>query len=279
MTDFDILSLKQEIKEPRNRLLKHPVYQNLNDIESIRIFMEYHVFAVWDFMLLLKSLQRKLTSVDEVWVPSANRTARRLINEIVFGEESDLDINGQASSHFEMYLDAMKQAGAELGIIQGLLDKSLEGHSLKSLIRYNVAEVDKARLEFIRCTYEILRENKLHAIAAAFTFGREDLIPDLFTGIVKDLNTKFGGDLSAFVYYLERHIELDADEHGPMAERMIRELCGNDLSKWEEAKKASQKALDARLKLWDAILLAIQQRQSQAQLIQPQVLPEPEPLA
>ena len=227
--------------------------------------MEHHVYAVWDFMLLLKSLQRKLTSTDEVWIPTENRTARRLINEIVFGEESDLDCNGRPASHYEMYLDAMKQIGAQVEDINRLVQKSKEGHNLKSLVKFNVAEIAKAQLEFVRCSYDIIKEGKAHAIAAAFTFGREDLIPDLFTEIVRDLNQRFGGELSAFVYYLERHIELDADEHGPMAEEMIRELCGNDLQKWEDVKKASQKALDARLKLWDAIYAAIQQsRQNQS---------------
>lgn len=260
-TDFDILSVKAAIADQRKQLLEHPVYGVLNDLPSLRIFMEYHVYAVWDFMLLLKSLQRKLTSTADVWVPSDNRMARRLINEIVLGEESDIDCNGAPASHYEMYLDAMKQIGADTRAINRLMEKSKQGHSLKSLMKYNVAEVEKARLDFVRCSYDFIKEDKTHVVAAAFTFGREDLIPDLFTEIVRDLNQRFAGDLNAFVYYLERHIELDADEHGPMAEMMIRELCGDDLQKWEDVKKASQKALDARLKLWDAIYAAILQEQ------------------
>lgn len=266
MTDFDILSVKAAISDTRKKLLQHPIYQDLNDLPSMRIFMEHHVFAVWDFMLLLKALQRKLTSVDEVWVPTENRVARRLINEIVWGEESDLDLNGQPSSHYEMYLDAMKQIGADVRSVNHLVQKASEGHSLKSLMKYNVAEIESSRLNFVRVSYEIIKEGKLHAIAAAFTFGREDLIPDLFTEIVRDLNNRFQGELSAFVYYLERHIELDADEHGPMAEQMIRELCGNDQQKWEEAKQASQKALDARLQFWDAIHAAIRQQKRNPEL-------------
>jgi hypothetical protein len=269
MTDFDILSVQSNIAAQRKKLLEHPVYSELNDLPSLRLFMEYHVYAVWDFMLLLKSLQRKLTSVDAVWVPTENRTARRLINEIVLGEESDIDCNGNPASHYEMYLDAMKQIGADVAPINHLVEKSKDGHTLKSLLKYNVAEIEKDRLEFVRCSYDVIKEGKTHAIAAAFTFGREDLIPDLFTEIVRDLNQRFDGELSAFVYYLERHIELDADEHGPMAEKMIRELCGNDLGKWEDVKKASQKALDARLKLWDAIYEAILQLKQNPQQAQP----------
>lgn len=79
----------------------------------------------------------------------------------------------------------------------------------------------------------------------------------MFTEIVKDLNQKFGGKLSAFVYYLERHIEIDAGEHGPMAEQMIAELCGNDETKWQEAQEAAKQALEARLAFWDAITLQL----------------------
>lgn len=257
MTDFDILAVKHSIRTQREKLLNHPIYQELNDLQSLRTFMEYHVFAVWDFMLLLKALQRNLTSVDEVWRPSANRTARRLINEIVMAEESDVDLNGEASSHFEMYLDAMNQIGADTSTVNRLVEYSHKGHSLKSLVKFNVAEIGKAQQEFVRVTYDILKENKVHQTAAAFNFGREDLIPDLFSEIVRDLNQRFDGELSAFVYYLDRHIELDADEHGPMADKMVAELCGHDYRKWAEAKRASALALDARLKLWDAIYEAI----------------------
>jgi thiaminase len=266
MTDFDILLIKGSIQSQRQKLLQHPIYQELTDVDSLRIFMEHHVFAVWDFMLLLKSLQRKLTSTTEAWVPTENRLARRLINEIVLAEESDVDLNSLPSSHFEMYLDAMKQCGACTSNINSVVQKCAEGHGLKALIKYNVAEIEKAQLEFVRATYAILKGGKVHAVAAAFTFGREDLIPDLFSEIVRDLDQRFAGKLSAFVYYLDRHIELDADEHGPMAEQMIRELCGHDMQKWEEVKQASQKALDARLKFWDAIYSAIK---TQKQLSRP----------
>ena len=102
-------------------------------------------------------------------------------------------------------------------------------------------------------TFDVIDSRSAHKIAAAFTFGREDLIPDLFTEIVKDLDRKVTGKLDAFIYYLQRHIEVDGDEHGPMAYQMIDDLCGNDEILWLEAQQAAFKALEARLKLWDAI--------------------------
>lgn len=257
MTNFNILGIQQKIAPVREQLLKHDLYENLNTIEDLKTFMEYHVYAVWDFMVLLKALQVRLTSTSEAWVPSKSPLARRLINEIVFCEESDIDINGEPASHYEMYLAAMKQAGANTEPITTFVEYLQRGYSYKSMIRYNVGEVNSAIKDFLKTTFEIVKINKEHEIAAAFTFGREDLIPDLFTEIVKDLSTKLPGKLDAFIYYLDRHIELDADEHGPMANKMIAELCGNDESKWREAEKAALVSLEARLKLWDAINAAI----------------------
>jgi hypothetical protein len=255
--NYNIFAIQQKIASIRQKLLSHPLYQNLNTIEDLQVFMEHHVYAVWDFMVLLKALQVRLTSTNEGWVPTKSPLARRLINEIVFCEESDLDINGEPASHYEMYLAAMKQCGARTKPIIEFVDKLQKGYSYKSMIKYNVGEVNPAIRDFLKTTFEIVQRNKSHEIASAFTFGREDLIPDLFTEIVKDLDHKLPGKLTAFIYYLQRHIEVDADEHGPMAQKMIAELCGNDETKWIEAESTALKALEARLKLWDAIALEV----------------------
>ncbi|MFN7100757.1 MAG: DUF3050 domain-containing protein, partial [Flavobacterium sp.] len=84
--------------------------------------------------------------------------------------------------------------------------------------------------------------------------GREDLIPSMFTEILRNFQANFPEtDLSKLIYYFERHIELDADEHGPMAMTMITELCGNDAQKWSDVEEVSKQALEKRIGLWDAI--------------------------
>jgi pyrroloquinoline quinone (PQQ) biosynthesis protein C len=109
----------------------------------------------------------------------------------------------------------------------------------------------KAFLDF---TFRVIEEGKTHKIAAAFTFGREDLIPTMFTEILKNFQENFPEtDLSQLIYYFERHIELDADEHSPMAMRMITALCQDNAQKWREVEETSILALEKRIGLWDAI--------------------------
>jgi pyrroloquinoline quinone (PQQ) biosynthesis protein C len=205
-------------------------------------------------MSLLKALQRGLTCVDVPWLPSAMPESRRLVNEIVLGEESDI-YQGQHLSHFELYRLAMDQSGASTVAIDRLLFALRDGADLHEAVRGSHAP-DEAK-HFVGDTFHILSQSKLHIIAAAFTFGREDLIPEMFKSFVRDLNHNLAGQLETFIWYLERHIEVDGEEHGPMALRMIAELCGDDAAKWAEAEQAAIFALESRLRLWDGIAARI----------------------
>src|SRR5260221_10798885 len=116
-----IKKLQQEIEPIRQQLIQHSVYANIKTIKDLNVFMEHHVYAVWDFMSLLKSLQRNLTCVDLPWLPVGSPETRYLINEIVLGEESDVDETGKRTSHFELYLNAMQQAGCDMNPINSFI--------------------------------------------------------------------------------------------------------------------------------------------------------------
>jgi len=204
--------------------------------------MEYHAYAVWDFMSLLKAMQEQLTCTKAPWKPIGDKKIRRLVNSIVLEEESDLDAQGNPSSHFEMYLGAMEECGASTKNIKDFVN-SIDD----KLVSSGNQDIDG----FLQTTFSIIDTNEIHKIAAAFTFGREDLIPDMFTAIVEDLNSE--NTLNKFVYYLERHIELDSGEHGPLAFQLISDLCGEDDKKWREVEETAIVCLIAREKLWDAI--------------------------
>jgi len=119
------------------------------------------------------------------------------------------------------------------------------------------AEAPPAARQFVDSTFELIGAGRIHAMAAAFTFGREDVIPDMFRSLVRDLNRQLDGRFGKFLWYLERHIEVDGEDHGPLALRMVADLCGDDEGLWEEAACAAEAALLARLALWDGIMHGI----------------------
>lgn len=245
----DLQSIRSHIAADRLRLAQHPLYTRMSSLEDIRLFMESHVFAVWDFMALLKRLQRDLTCIDIPWIPKGDAEVRFLINEIVCGEESDVDPAGSRISHFELYLRAMHEAGANtLPILQ-----SVERATRRAHIETSLASAPTAAASFSKATFDLALGGQTHEVAAAFTFGREDLIPDLFRGLVDRLSREHPGRLDTFRYYLERHIEVDGGHHGAIALRMVECLCGSDPQRWQEATAAASAAIQARLALWDAI--------------------------
>jgi hypothetical protein len=231
----------------------HPLYHQLNSMAAVAGFMEHHVFAVWDFMSLLKTLQRRLTCVQVPWVPSGPTGSRRLINDIVLVEESD-ELGQGFISHFELYLDGMRQAGADTVPVDSFIELLRAGKPVPTALKE--AGVPGPASEFVTTTWEFIEHSPVHCQAAAFAFGREDLIPDMFDQVAA-LNAELG-QLSAFVDYLRRHIQVDSEEHTPMAMQMLADLCGDDDDKWAECEETINSALAARTKLWDGILAELQ---------------------
>ena len=250
--NMTISLINSKIQSHKDLLLHHSLYEKVKTIDDLHLFLENHIYAVWDFMSLLKALQQKLTCTTTPWFASSNPETRYLINEIVLAEESDLSFNGKRLSHFEMYVEAMQSCGANTKEVQAFLQKVVENKNIFITIKQsNLHSNIKSFLDF---TFKIIEEGKTHKIAAAFTFGREDLIPNMFTAILKNFQKNFPEtNLSELIYYFERHIKLDADEHGPMAMQMITELCKEDPIKWAEVEEIAIQSLEKRVGLWDAI--------------------------
>lgn len=247
--------LRLQIAPEREAIISHPLYQHMHQLEALQTFSEYHVYAVWDFMSLLKALQRNLTCVSLPWLPVGSANSRYLINEIVVGEESDVDRQGVRMSHFEMYLQSMAKMGANTQGIELFIASLRAGDALD--MAFEKAQTPVAARQFVRFTFNLLAENKLSNLAAVFTFGREDLIPDMFHAMVQELSKQHPEALADFQYYLERHIEVDGDHHSHLAMEMTQACCGQEAEVWEEAAQRVTQALASRRALWDGVLEAL----------------------
>jgi hypothetical protein len=231
----------EAIRLKQDELVHHPVYQTFSDLESLKLFMSYHVFAVWDFMSLLKSLQRHITCVTVPWRPSPYPVEIvRLINQIVVGEESDVDEQGRPISHFDLYLQAMEEVGAPTHAIRDFLESM------------DLALIPEGARAFVDHNLKVALKGDAVEVASSFFFGREKLIPEMFTTIVNTLDRE-GVQAPTLRYYLKRHIEVDGDEHGPLALRCLTHLVGDSMELGLKAEKAGLAALEERKLLWNKI--------------------------
>lgn len=244
--------LQKRLADAREAVVSHDVYHQLTSLDRTRKFMELHVFAVWDFMSLLKALQRELTCIDVPWLPRADRSLVRLINELVLEEESDLVGDG-SSSHFDLYRAGMRQAGADLTAIDSFTSVIGSGTTLPDALATRAP--DKVH-DFVIGDWDIIQSGDPVATAATFAVGREGLIPEMFTNLTR-LARQHPDQLSLFVDYLERHIQMDAEVHMPMAFEMVARLCGEDESRWLVAEQAGRAALVRRRDLWNNIRAAM----------------------
>jgi hypothetical protein len=237
----------------RRRLMSHPIYRSLNSIDDLRIFMSHHVFAVWDFMSLLKSLQVELTCVKSPWLPPKHAIASRLINEIVLAEESDSLGDGRYISHFSLYLNAMNECGANASPINNFIASLQRGISLEEALAN--PEIPESVQKFVAGTFAVIANEKTWEVASAFTFGREEIIPDMFRNF--DLGHGSTGSTSILRQYLDLHIITDEHEHVPLAFRLLQFLCQDDERKWHEVVVSAMAAIERRIALWDGVYAAI----------------------
>ena len=230
----------------REQILTHPVYGAIRDEAALRCFMEHHVWAVWDFMSILKAIQARFTCVNSPWVPQGDPSVRRFVNEIVLLEESDETSRGFLS-HFELYCLAVEEVGANHHPVLDVVDQLSQGTSLEKAF----AACTGAGSDFSRQTIELVQQGSVAELVGVFAFSREELIPDLFRQVVAQIVNR-GGRAGLLLEYLERHIEVDEGEHGPLARKMVEAVCGDREQDWQQVFRASEAALEARIALWDA---------------------------
>lgn len=251
----------QAVAELTERLNRHPLYEAIQSLDDLRVFMAHHVYPVWDFMSLLKSLQSHVAPATVPWRPVGSAATRHFINQIVQGEESDEGLPGPGgeptyASHFEIYCDAMREVGADpSGAIH--LARTASEQGLEAALA--LPDIPEPARAFMRATFGFIATGKAHIVGAAFSLGREEIIPDMFRALLA--RTGIGErDAPAFHYYLKRHIHLDEGSHGPLALRMMNEFVAGDPTKLREAEAAAREAIEARIALWDGLLASLRGR-------------------
>jgi DUF3050 family protein len=238
----------------RTALLDHPVYTHVASVADLRRFMEDHVFAVWDFMSLLKRLQQDMTCITVPWFPADNAKAARLINDIVIGEETDVDPDGSYVSHLALYLRAMREIGAGTRQFEKFRSLVLVGIPVEVALRRIGAPPHVQA--FVAHTMALANSGSTEEVLAAFFYGREDIIPEMFRRLLDTLyGAKHNKDrMRHFIYYVDRHIELDGDSHGPMGRELLEELLANSPHRVDLARRAACSSIEARIRLWDGTL-------------------------
>lgn len=252
--------LKQKLKEMR----LHNVFSSLHNMEDLQTFMEWHVFPVWDFMSLAKRLQQDFTCVTLPWMPNSNSKAAKLINEIILGEETDVLPNKKACSHFEMYLIAMSEIGASTAQIEAFIDAVRNGQGqAKDIVNDALITVkaNPAIIQFVNGTMEIALAGKTSQVLGSFFYGREDSIPEMFQHLLETWKID-QQHAETFVYYLNRHIELDGDTHGPAVQKIINDRFEGNLNMWHELFDSAISAVELRIALWDALEVQLKENQS-----------------
>lgn len=235
----------------RASLVDHPLYTRIDTEERLRIFMKHHVFAVWDFFTLLKRLQTEVTTVTLPWRPTGQAEHGRFIMEIVLAEETDEDIDGGYVSHFELYRRAMAEIGADTGPIDGFLAGLDSG--LDPMAALKDPRIPDSVRHFVGHTLEVALHGAPHEVASSFCHGRENLLPDVFSEVRANVDGVLA-NASVFRHYLDRHIALDHDEHGPLALRLLASLCDGDPVREAASDRVSVAAIEARIALWDGVL-------------------------
>jgi hypothetical protein len=245
------MTARTEFETERARLIGHPLYSRIDTEDRLRIFMKHHVFAVWDFFTLLKRLQTEVTTVTLPWRPTGHAEHGRFIMEIVLAEETDDELDGGYVSHFELYRRAMAEIGADTEPIDGFLAALDTG--LDSTDALKDARIPDGVRTFVGHTLEVALHGAPHEVASSFCHGRENLLPDVFGEVRSNVDSVLA-NAPVFRHYLDRHIALDHEEHGPLALRLLAALCDGDPAREAEADRVSVAAIQARIGLWDGVL-------------------------
>ncbi|SDO24914.1 DUF3050 domain-containing protein [Pseudomonas poae] len=244
------------IEQKKLQLCSHPLFNEITSLRKLQLFMQSHVFAVWDFMSLTKRLQRDLAGTQLPWLPPTDPQAARLINEIVLGEESDEHPGAGYCSHFELYREGMLETGASTVAIDRFI--TLQRQGVDAHVALQSLEILPGMARFVGSTLHTVLDAPTHCVAAAFLHGRESVIPAMFARLLQG-SAALISQAPMLRHYLNRHIQLDAEDHEPGAQAMLERLISGDVHRRQQAEAFALSAIEQRIHFWDDLRTSLQE--------------------
>lgn len=244
------------VEHESDELTQHPILHAVSDRAGLRVFMASHVYAVWTHISLVKRLQHELTSVAVPWVPPRSRHAARLINELVTGVECDLDADGAPISHYELYLDAMQNVGADTRSIRRFVQLIDDGSSSALERAFDSATTPQHVRTYVRHALRVARQGSLAQVMGCFLHERDISLQQSITRLLAEW-TRTSPALPRLAYYLERHSQLECGRHAERLQRVVQELDSTSPRFADDVLASARESLGTRIRFWDGVLAEI----------------------
>ncbi|CAG9319831.1 unnamed protein product [Blepharisma stoltei] len=216
----------------------------LESLPATRVYMKNFIYQAWAVISTLKALRSKLSPSTVPWYPPEDENSVRYINEILLDEETDVAGQPQQySSHYNLFIKAMREANGFSEPMETLVTDLRQGMAWDKAFIKNKDQykhiISPSTFKYVENEIGIAMNGDLHQIAGFFFLGREETVPDLFSGFVKSLNEK---EVNAplFKSYIQRHIDLDGDLHAPLGEKITQRVCKEDPKMWKEVYEAGK---------------------------------------
>lgn len=229
----------RRVASPRER-----VFPRLDSLQTLRVFLEFQVHVEWVSMVLLKTLQQRLTGAAQPWRPSLlPGEVMRALNLTVTAEESDRAADGSVMSRYELCLAAMDEIGADTA-------------PARDFVRTQQTWLlPQAVAPFVRRHLWLAGSGSSEEVAVAFLAGRDsvELSPELFSAAVETLR----GHTDAYprlVRYLDRRLMVDDGPARAWPGRLVTHLVGSDGRRRERVEDAFERARELNDRLWDGLL-------------------------
>lgn len=229
-------------------LANHKLYERVNDELSLRLFMEHHVICVWSYNFLLREIHQELVGLIHPLNSQSQKEAIRLVSEMILEEELEEQQDGSLLSHFEIYLEAMQDLGANISPIVSFFDLQDSGQNWQTALKH--ARFPTAVSRYAR-KMNRFAQAPLHEKAAALFYEGEPFIPDTFLLRIGQLGNTV--KIGRLLDYFERHIEGLRSPGFSASGRLVEILCNNDEKMSLEAEQSAEEAMKNRVELWGYI--------------------------